>query len=100
MAWCCGFTDDQPVFHKFGCLAYVSTFDGTEQPTHRALANFFRGLYHGSQGRVHNRGVTGIIKARSEEHTSELQSRGHLVCRLLLEKKKTSAHRMSERCST
>src|SRR5207253_8674198 len=25
-------------------------------------------------------------KARSEEHTSELQSRGHLVCRLLLEK--------------
>src|SRR5207253_5991940 len=28
---------------------------------------------------------------RSEEHTSELQSRGHLVCRLLLEKKKGSA---------
>src|SRR5437660_9108507 len=28
--------------------------------------------------------------ARSEEHTSELQSRGHLVCRLLLEKQKTS----------
>src|SRR5437660_9763706 len=28
------------------------------------------------------------LPARSEEHTSELQSRGHLVCRLLLEKKK------------
>src|SRR5436305_7464828 len=28
--------------------------------------------------------------ARSEEHTSELQSRPHLVCRLLLEKKKTA----------
>src|SRR5690625_3166338 len=28
------------------------------------------------------------IRMRSEEHTSELQSRGHLVCRLLLEKKK------------
>src|SRR5437870_7445024 len=28
------------------------------------------------------------IDQRSEEHTSELQSRGHLVCRLLLEKKK------------
>src|SRR5690625_6795093 len=27
-------------------------------------------------------------RSRSEEHTSELQSRGHLVCRLLLEKKK------------
>src|SRR2546429_5612883 len=31
--------------------------------------------------------------ARSEEHTSELQSRLHLVCRLLLEKKKTTASR-------
>src|SRR5690625_7022586 len=29
-----------------------------------------------------------IPNKRSEEHTSELQSRGHLVCRLLLEKKK------------
>src|SRR5690625_6828597 len=29
-----------------------------------------------------------FILHRSEEHTSELQSRGHLVCRLLLEKKK------------
>src|SRR2546422_2936273 len=31
---------------------------------------------------------TEAIAARSEEHTSELQSRLHLVCRLLLEKKK------------
>src|SRR5690625_6534418 len=30
---------------------------------------------------------------RSEEHTSELQSRGHLVCRLLLEEKNRSARR-------
>src|SRR5207253_8096721 len=29
-----------------------------------------------------------LLAGRSEEHTSELQSRGHLVCRLLLEKKK------------
>src|SRR5690625_5408992 len=28
-----------------------------------------------------------VVVTRSEEHTSELQSRGHLVCRLLLEKK-------------
>src|SRR5439155_16382271 len=33
-----------------------------------------------------NRGQVDAL--RSEEHTSELQSRGHLVCRLLLEKKK------------
>src|SRR2546422_7682258 len=32
--------------------------------------------------------VGRIAAARSEEHTSELQSRLHLVCRLLLEKKK------------
>src|SRR3989442_11709263 len=31
------------------------------------------------------------VAGRSEEHTSELQSRPHLVCRLLLEKKKTTA---------
>src|SRR5690625_5915476 len=40
-----------------------------------------------------NSGVATLKKyfdgrVRSEEHTSELQSRGHLVCRLLLEKKK------------
>src|SRR5690625_7064692 len=32
---------------------------------------------------------------RSEEHTSELQSRGHLVCRLLLEKKKQNKYTLS-----
>src|SRR6266702_8565197 len=33
------------------------------------------------------------VPARSEEHTSELQSRGHLVCRLLLEKKNQNLRR-------
>src|SRR5690625_7082075 len=36
---------------------------------------------HLEEGRI-------LLIGRSEEHTSELQSRGHLVCRLLLEKKK------------
>src|SRR5690625_6593668 len=31
-----------------------------------------------------------VVEQRSEEHTSELQSRGHIVCRLLLDKKKKS----------
>src|SRR5690625_1889498 len=35
-------------------------------------------------------GSAGDLPGRSEEHTSELQSRGHLVCRLLLEKKNTT----------
>src|SRR5690625_6626842 len=39
-------------------------------------------------------GVHRAAGDRSEEHTSELQSRGHLVCRLLLEKKK-HIHRAS-----
>src|SRR5439155_12145590 len=37
--------------------------------------------------------LLGGCVRRSEEHTSELQSRGHLVCRLLLEKKITLAWR-------
>src|SRR5437870_6526606 len=37
-------------------------------------------------GHVHE--LQELDRQRSEEHTSELQSRGHLVCRLLLEKKK------------
>src|SRR5690625_6285576 len=32
--------------------------------------------------------LLSVYAGRSEEHTSELQSRGHLVCRLLLEKKR------------
>src|SRR3712207_7997795 len=35
---------------------------------------------------------------RSEEHTSELQSRQYLVCRLLLEKKKTKKIRLNQYC--
>src|SRR5437870_11345133 len=34
--------------------------------------------------------ASSVSVRRSEEHTSELQSRGHLVCRLLLEKKNTA----------
>src|SRR2546422_5488793 len=55
-------------------------------------------LFRSHHGRVHDLDgaapphlhVLGEIHlSRSEEHTSELQSRLHLVCRLLLEKKKT-----------
>src|SRR2546422_2468906 len=35
-----------------------------------------------------------VLRRRSEEHTSELQSRLHLVCRLLLEKKKKIQHKL------
>src|SRR6266699_6879842 len=41
------------------------------------------------------RGIATVPWGRSEEHTSELQSRPHLVCRLLLEKKKKILYRSS-----
>src|SRR5207253_6805817 len=41
---------------------------------------------------VQFRDVQSNKYVRSEEHTSELQSRGHLVCRLLLEKKHQKQH--------
>src|SRR3712207_8434589 len=42
--------------------------------------------------RTRSASPAGPSSGRSEEHTSELQSRQYLVCRLLLEKKKTSCH--------
>src|SRR5258708_23326682 len=42
---------------------------------------------------------TARENARSEEHTSELQSPDHLVCRLLLEKKKTEQNTTTTRAS-
>src|SRR3712207_8646715 len=53
------------------------------------------GLVHRLQDPVcghDDRGVVGVFEQRSEEHTSELQSRQYLVCRLLLEKKKPQSH--------
>src|SRR3989442_5480439 len=50
---------------------------GRREPRHQ------RGRAPRARGRAHH-----ALRRRSEEHTSELQSRPHLVCRLLLEKKK------------
>src|SRR2546422_6881741 len=48
----------------------------------------YRRLLDRSSTVLSNGAMPAICKLRSEEHTSELQSRLHLVCRLLLEKKK------------
>src|SRR2546426_4794650 len=50
-------------------------------------SDVFRGVSAQAAGRIY--GGFGSIGERSEEHTSELQSPCKLVCRLLLEKKKT-----------
>src|SRR2546429_6399744 len=54
----------------------------------RSVASFHF-VAHRSEPRVSTRIRLAEPQYRSEEHTSELQSRLHLVCRLLLEKKKT-----------
>src|SRR2546430_7202925 len=50
----------------------------------------------GELARVFGRALQHVerqpLRRRSEEHTSELQSQSNLVCRLLLEKKKTTKH--------
>src|SRR2546430_8124251 len=46
-----------------------------------------------------HRQPAGDGPARSEEHTSELQSQSNLVCRLLLEKKKKNKNNVRHRCS-
>src|SRR5690349_24956087 len=59
----------------------------------RSLHDAARGRDQEQRARAHaRRRARGVSIARSEEHTSELQSRRDLVCRLLLEKKKKRQH--------
>src|SRR5687768_18253330 len=76
----------------------LPTVPGLSRPTILPPSQRFAGVFYdvhpvvGVEGRI---GLTdrielvpGVRLTRSEEHTSELQSRLHLVCRLLVEKKK------------
>src|SRR5690625_6279299 len=55
------------------------------------------GLYVIENAARYNINHLQISHHRSEEHTSELQSRGHLVCRLLLEEEKEVEYGQAER---
>src|SRR3712207_8948318 len=59
-----------------------------ERNTRNRLHVALRGSQQRSTAHKTGRRTTYIDQYRSEEHTSELQSRQYLVCRLLLEKKK------------
>src|SRR2546422_11769077 len=68
-------------------LSLTTLFRSRRGRAHRARRGHKRpGTSHQRRGGARRRGVR--VWGRSEEHTSELQSRLHLVCRLLLEKKK------------
>src|ERR1035438_5616902 len=77
---------------KQSIVAEIPSADVAALPLHD------RGHRRSHEGRTAHRGVIPLLAAyagvrpayRSEEHTSELQSLRHLVCRLLLEKKNTS----------
>src|SRR5205814_9533973 len=58
-------------------LLYVAALQSDDEPMSFAVDGY-------------DLGSVSMLAAESEEHTSELQSLRHLVCRLLLEKKKTS----------
>src|SRR5690625_6488844 len=83
-----------PPLHSF------PTRRSSDLASHNQPAGHVLGLGAGGERGEGDLGDLGIgdplpglaIEHRSEEHTSELQSRGHLVCRLLLEKTKKQAN--------
>src|SRR3712207_7860556 len=65
-----------------------------DEDTDAAIAELWRRYVEDRDAALRDRLIlhyAPLVKYRSEEHTSELQSRQYLVCRLLLEKKKTHA---------
>src|SRR5439155_14741307 len=87
----------RPVIHRDARGFFIETYhkakfatlgiaDAFVQDNHsRSIKGTLRGLHYQLH---HPQAKLCRVVERSEEHTSELQSRGHLVCRLLLEKKK------------
>src|SRR5438445_6230912 len=61
------------------------------------ISNVAMFVVHRTDGTNNDLTVNYSIGGRSEEHTSELQSRQYLVCRLLLEKKKYTPHPATSR---
>src|SRR3712207_7636522 len=76
---------------------YTTLFRSVDEPVARALGRERDHVVDEHLHRLLAGGVVddavdlALVRVRSEEHTSELQSRQYLVCRLLLEKKKISS---------
>src|SRR5258708_20571804 len=69
-----------PYTTLFRSLIYTSGTTGPPKGVQLAHRNLLTSV----------QGIEALVQFRSEEHTSELQSPDHLVCRLLLEKKKNT----------
>src|SRR5690625_397903 len=86
-----GFTFDGGPTVITAPFLFDELFEAAGKQRHEAVTfvpcdPFYR-IYDAHGNRFDYNGNHAFILERSEEHTSELQSRGHLVCRLLLEKK-------------
>src|SRR5699024_12044847 len=84
--------DALPICHRCDSASAVRSREGQQRMADRRdHQGILRARLHGSQ-EPHRRSAAAelgvFLDDRSEEHTSELQSRFDLVCRLLLEKKK------------
>src|SRR2546430_2854514 len=76
----------EEIFERQQSIADARAIRGASTPNERARSAQFESMRI-SRSRI----MTQLSGARSEEHTSELQSQSNLVCRLLLEKKITRA---------
>src|SRR2546422_6838682 len=75
---------------RVGRVVQVDDFPRAKKPAYQLRIDFGDLGIKTSSAQITKHYATGDLlgQLRSEEHTSELQSRLHLVCRLLLEKKK------------
>src|SRR5690625_6554665 len=92
-----GLTDlDQPDIRISFFICIKSGMRGLSDPIGGQLAFGGGDIENHSGSHVKKISIDSADDIRSEEHTSELQSRGHLVCRLLLEKKNNKTEGTSD----
>src|SRR5690606_32040391 len=79
----------KPVLYEGSVCGSIPILRNLEEYYDNDLIKSIEGIFNGSTNYI----LTKVFEEKSEEHTSELQSRENLVCRLLLEKKKRNGRR-------